>query len=590
VSGVLDTLGDIGGAALDFISPDMGRRGAGFGVGDLMKAAGDAFNVTPLGGLTQLPNLLTGDTSWGEKLLYGGLIAGGAALGAHQWHAARKLERQFTASAVGALEPTVGYPVRAIRPTRSTAGRSLGLPERFAPSTLEGEAILRQVPGVTPRAADILGSADVFETARHLTDLADEGQIGYAANLVQSYADRLDIDPAGRLGAAQGDLAKLRSAFDQKVITKTDNPELKDLWDRFSTNPESLANTPDGERFLGLVREVSDATRGLAHPDLSVDALTRVERIVATDHGPAVHLSTPIWDAPPATAAERSARLKEFNLAQLADHAYERLTRLYDMGIAQQERFLDRSTDWYGWVHDETLTALADVQERMPWLDHERLTAAVAITSAATEWDSNIALAVRALDTISSDPRFSSAEFQDWLRATTTAKSGDGSEFQTLFDKVHDELTSKTMKEDLRPLWEQLPKKGRPTFTAWLAEQGYDGNFLSKSDLKKTMRLFSEEGQGVMASMADAPKQKNFYLNMLDPDATEPLTVDRHAIDGFFGFATHSDFKVIERVENQGYTVGMVITVIDREEGGAETLAAAGYPLTAIFTKAELLA
>lgn len=48
--------------------------------------------------------------------------------------------------------------------------------------------------------------------------------------------------------------------------------------------------------------------------------------------------------------------------------------------------------------------------------------------------------------------------------------------------------------------------------------------------------------------------------------------------------------KVIERVERQGYTVGLVITVVDREEGGAETLAAAGYPLTAIFTKAELLA
>ncbi|MBA3013963.1 MAG: orotate phosphoribosyltransferase [Proteobacteria bacterium] len=47
--------------------------------------------------------------------------------------------------------------------------------------------------------------------------------------------------------------------------------------------------------------------------------------------------------------------------------------------------------------------------------------------------------------------------------------------------------------------------------------------------------------------------------------------------------------KVIERVENQGYKVGMVITVVDRQEGGEETLAAAGYPLTAIFTRAELL-
>ncbi|HFQ82196.1 MAG TPA: orotate phosphoribosyltransferase [Desulfobacterales bacterium] len=47
--------------------------------------------------------------------------------------------------------------------------------------------------------------------------------------------------------------------------------------------------------------------------------------------------------------------------------------------------------------------------------------------------------------------------------------------------------------------------------------------------------------------------------------------------------------KVIERVESQGYKVGLVITVVDRQEGGAETLEKAGYPLKAIFTKTELV-
>lgn len=47
--------------------------------------------------------------------------------------------------------------------------------------------------------------------------------------------------------------------------------------------------------------------------------------------------------------------------------------------------------------------------------------------------------------------------------------------------------------------------------------------------------------------------------------------------------------KVIERVESQGYKVGLVITVVDRQEGGAETLKKAGYPLKAIFTKTELV-
>lgn len=47
--------------------------------------------------------------------------------------------------------------------------------------------------------------------------------------------------------------------------------------------------------------------------------------------------------------------------------------------------------------------------------------------------------------------------------------------------------------------------------------------------------------------------------------------------------------KVIERVEKEGFKVGLVATVVDREEGGAEVLAQAGYPLHAIFTRTQLV-
>ena len=47
--------------------------------------------------------------------------------------------------------------------------------------------------------------------------------------------------------------------------------------------------------------------------------------------------------------------------------------------------------------------------------------------------------------------------------------------------------------------------------------------------------------------------------------------------------------KVIERVENEGFTVGLVATVVDRQEGGGETLARAGYPLKSLFTRAQLM-
>ncbi len=47
--------------------------------------------------------------------------------------------------------------------------------------------------------------------------------------------------------------------------------------------------------------------------------------------------------------------------------------------------------------------------------------------------------------------------------------------------------------------------------------------------------------------------------------------------------------QVIERVEQQGFKVGLVVTIVERQEGGVEVLAKAGYRLESIFTKEELL-
>jgi len=46
--------------------------------------------------------------------------------------------------------------------------------------------------------------------------------------------------------------------------------------------------------------------------------------------------------------------------------------------------------------------------------------------------------------------------------------------------------------------------------------------------------------------------------------------------------------KVIDRVEDEGFRVGLVATIVDRQEGGAENLAARGYPLVSILTKDQL--
>jgi orotate phosphoribosyltransferase len=47
--------------------------------------------------------------------------------------------------------------------------------------------------------------------------------------------------------------------------------------------------------------------------------------------------------------------------------------------------------------------------------------------------------------------------------------------------------------------------------------------------------------------------------------------------------------QVIDRVEAAGFVVGLVVTIVDRQEGGAEMLAQKGYPLKALFTRHELL-
>ena len=50
-----------------------------------------------------------------------------------------------------------------------------------------------------------------------------------------------------------------------------------------------------------------------------------------------------------------------------------------------------------------------------------------------------------------------------------------------------------------------------------------------------------------------------------------------------------SALKAIEALEEFGAAVLGVLTLVDREEGGRERLAEAGYPLVAVFTGRELL-
>ena len=50
-----------------------------------------------------------------------------------------------------------------------------------------------------------------------------------------------------------------------------------------------------------------------------------------------------------------------------------------------------------------------------------------------------------------------------------------------------------------------------------------------------------------------------------------------------------SALKAVAAVEDHGCSVALVLTLVDREEGGRETIEDAGYPLMAVFTARELL-
>ena len=49
-----------------------------------------------------------------------------------------------------------------------------------------------------------------------------------------------------------------------------------------------------------------------------------------------------------------------------------------------------------------------------------------------------------------------------------------------------------------------------------------------------------------------------------------------------------SSLKAVHQLQEAGYVVNRVITIVDREEGGAEAMAAAGLDLVSLFRLTEV--
>ena len=51
-----------------------------------------------------------------------------------------------------------------------------------------------------------------------------------------------------------------------------------------------------------------------------------------------------------------------------------------------------------------------------------------------------------------------------------------------------------------------------------------------------------------------------------------------------------SSIKAVNQLKEAGYTVGRVVTIVDREEGGLEAMDAAGLELVSLFRLSEVAA
>ncbi|MEW6221306.1 MAG: orotate phosphoribosyltransferase [Thermodesulfobacteriota bacterium] len=115
------------------------------------------------------------------------------------------------------------------------------------------------------------------------------------------------------------------------------------------------------------------------------------------------------------------------------------------------------------------------------------------------------------------------------------------------------------------------------------------GMTLGADPLVTAVALVSHlEGQGIPAFIVRKEPKKHGTAAFIEgreniPDNSRVALVEDVVTTG------GTLLKTIERVEAEGLTVGLVVTVVDRQEGGAEALAAAGYPLRAIFTRLDLI-
>lgn len=464
----------------------------------------------------QVSDLNPAQAAMGAAFLGAGLAGG---VSAHRMHAGRMA--QFRGPAGLHLPDIAPDPMRGIEEMKR-----LGLPNpRIDPEfpTAALESVRRSIPGMRRETSWVLGGRDSVESARGLARwkldpaVDDEryARIGAALDL---YGQKFD-NTGDRLSYAQLSFAKAQTAFrllgpasgpSKSQVTGTE--QFRKLWNQLTTSPEKMKPEQLDELFT-FVNQVDEATAGLSDPDLVFDPVVRITGFDFNEDGLTTYVYAPAWDdnvfqGGPDGDLVRMQRLKQLNYRSFYEQGKDNLRTLFKQGQELANRGkLERGEDWYPDYRRQTESMVYGFQPGATgWTpDLERAVAAVSITSAGEPAVSNIPKAERVLRVLADDPRVHETDFLLFLYGdppVNTYGEWDPTPADTFYE-IH---------RDLNKAGLMLPEK----------------------DLLKILRLANEAGEEIL-STTGGPKQKSFYLNILKPELTDPVTVDRHAHDAFLG-------------------------------------------------------
>ena len=327
--GVFEEIGKIASPikpVVDFLAPEPVFDNPGGFMNTLSRGLGATARNSMLGAGRMLPDILgSQDLSAKQKLLFGGMIVGGGAMGAREAHKAYRF-----ANPKGM--------VRAVRMSGGqSGGRELvshGDPARYGERTDSQWDYALANPGLNARQLAILSSSDEIGMIDGVRLWDNSLEKDAAAGAVI----RRLIDSSDDLGSAQSDLAMFGRALEVKglVLAKSgDNARVRDLWKRLQSTPESFLDDPDAvEELVSHIKVLGVGLNGVSD-DLSTGVVGRVSGLDFLSGGNIrVQFTHPKgWtDGRSRIETIRAKRLAQLNVRQLSDAGKANIKKLWYVG------------------------------------------------------------------------------------------------------------------------------------------------------------------------------------------------------------------------------------------------------------------